>query len=761
MKNILAKSNGILLSDHSKKVSETSEKLMKRIISNSSDFYLFEVARIGGLLHDIAKSTLSFQKMLNKKTLEDDQKNKFRHNEIGWAFLYEYLDVEYLDLILDQVYWHHGISNKMNSNTSEDILNSLITKDVDIQRMKDVVINLLGQQYLLEIPRSDNDIYGKKTPEYYYNDEEHIRNSFAEKFILCRTCLISADRLVSKMEESLNMNDIDKTIEKFINKSSFFNIPNCPSTYNKNRFDRQIEISNDCDKTTIVKGPGGFGKTCVGLLWSLLSDKKCLWVCPRNFVADSAYNSLKNEIDEFGLDIKIELFLTGDIQKANYDISEPFTSDIIITNIDSYLSPTVGTKFADKLFLINSANVVFDEYHELVTEAALFSCFVNIMKVRHNYTDSRTLLLSATPIKMEFLWETTKNKTKILPNQTDHYPAAHNHKTNVNVIECLPSNIIKDSNSLILMNSISKSQEYKDLYYCDDLIHSGFIDKDKNLKIHNLYQKYDKKSLRHIKKSNIMGTRVIQASFDVSFQNVFESVLSPESTLQAYPRGDRWGDYIKPATYTTFKVLDSDLAENKVRDILYDRKLSDLWFNYLKKFNGTKMTLNELYCEYNLFSTKYATAIKIFITSKFQDSLEKLSFIYPKHFKKTKSSKIKTSGGNKLRTIGSEIFVIAKYHDNPNKYTDPISTRIYKNFDKDFDETNRTRVQLIGAIKSIIKSGDPRFDYTEIIKDKNITLDKIRDFSNKSNTPYIRFDKVYHPDYGLITRDALKRITTI
>lgn len=756
---ILAKSNGISLSIHSKNVSETAEKLMKKVLYKpeyiNTDIELFEISRIGGLMHDIAKSISTFQKMLKKEDTEDNQKNKFRHNEIGWAFLYTYLNVEKtkLDLILDMVYWHHGISNKLNDFDSDQILDSIPNKDVEILTMKKVLVELLGQDYLLNSPRCDN--YGKKTP-LYYNIIEDNNDTFTERTILCRSCLISADRLISNLEEFSCDYNIDDEISKITTKNKFtISELNRPSHYIKSRFDKQIEISNSCGKTTIVKGPGGFGKTLLGMIWTASSDKKALWVCPRNGVAESAYISIKNEIDALGLNIKIELFLTGEVKDANYDIKNPFTSDIIITNIDNFLSPTVSTRFADRLFLINVADVIFDEFHELVSEAALFACFVNIMKVRHLNTDSRTVLLSATPIKMDFLWNKINNNTLILPDDNTHYNAAHNRLTNVNVIECLPP--LEKSNSLYLMNAISNSQEYKNQYKCDDLIHSGFIDSDKDLKIKNLYNLYGKHSQRNIPKGNIMGTRIIQASFDISFQKVFESVLSPEATMQAYPRGDRWGDYSTPATYTTFRIKDTDVAENKVRDILYSKKLTDTWFDYFKQFNGTQMTLNDLYCEYNTFSKIYATEIKSYIQRKFRESVEKLSKIYPNHFKVTKKSKIKTAGGNKLRTIGNEIFVITKYY-NSNTFTDPISTRIYKDFDKDFKETPAQRGRILGAMKAITESGDTRFDYEDIINNKKNTLDDIRKCAIKSNTPYIRFDKVYHPKYGNISEDRLNNL---
>jgi len=751
---LLAKSTGnITLLSHSTLVSHICEKLIKKAL-NVKDDDLIKSIKIGGLLHDIAKALSIFQKMLKKQRDEDSAKNKFRHNEIGWAFLYSYLNVNdsILSLVLDMIYWHHGISNEMGKYTSDEILDSIADKDAEILIMKNVLVELLGAEYLLSAPRED--IYGKKTPIYYTLDN---LNEFTEKSILCRTCLISADRLASKLEESKYAYDIDNEINLIIAKETPFKITTCPSEYNKSRFDAQLEIAKKCSNTTIVKGPGGFGKTCVGLIWASLSNKKVIWACPRNGVAESAYISLKNEIESFGLNIKMELFLTGEIKEANYDIQEPFTSDIIVTNIDNFLSPTVSMRSADRLFLINNADVIFDEYHELTTEAALFACSINIMRLRNMFTDSRTLFLSATPIAVEFLWNTISRPTLVLPNAATHYKAAHDRKALIRITDNLPK--LEESNTLYLTNAISNAQDYKDMFDCNSLIHSGFTEEDKHTKILDLYTVYGKSSIRNIKKPNVMGTRIIQASFDISFQNVSESVLSPEATMQALPRGERWGDYIKQAIFTTYNVRGYESkAENKVRDILYEKDLTDIWFEYLRQFNGTQMSFDELYCVYNEYSSIHKKEIKDYILRKYRTSRTILSTIYPKHFRNISKTAIKTAGSNKLRSVGNEIFVTMRYY-NSDKYTNPISTRIYKSIDIDFDETSKTRTQLIHAMQAISKSGDERFEYEELLNNKeNMTLDAIRKYGLKSNTPYIRFDQVYHPDYGGIKPARLENI---
>lgn len=50
-----------------------------------------EIVRISSLLHDIGKICEDFQKLL--KNIKKESKSKYRHNEVGWAFLSKYLNL--------------------------------------------------------------------------------------------------------------------------------------------------------------------------------------------------------------------------------------------------------------------------------------------------------------------------------------------------------------------------------------------------------------------------------------------------------------------------------------------------------------------------------------------------------------------------------------------------------------------------------------------------------------------------------------------
>lgn len=743
MSKIKAKSFGIELITHSRNVLLTANKIIYTILKNPESTTL-EVIKLGALLHDIGKCTEVFQKMLNGKLKKS--KNKFRHNEIGWAFLYRYLNVnsETLKQVLDIVYWHHGISNKLNENNHFQILESV--SENDIETMKTILVELLGDDYLLKIPRDAENYNGEKTPLYY------SRNDDLEKYVINRTCIISADRLASKLEEKGLLDNVDEIIDEYLIKENTFVLDNCPSEYTT-RFSKQLEIVDSCEKTTIIKAPAGFGKTLTGLIWGAKTNKKLIWVCPRNAVALSVYNSVLNELKAFNLNVNVELFLSGEVLKTN-NKTEGFTSDIIITNIDNFLAPTIDSRISDRLFLINKADVIFDEYHELVGEAALFSSFITMMRVRNRYTESRTLLLSASPIKMEFLWNSQSQITKILPNNDEHYSAIHNKKYKLNVLN---ENVnVNDVNSLVIYNSIAQSQINKNKFNCKEIIHSQFLPEELTFKIEKLIENYGKKSIRTLPKTNLIGTHIIQASLDVSFKDLYESVLSPEATIQRCGRCDRWGDFDGQSTLNMFKVSDSN-SENKVRDILYKRNISDLWFDFLMESNGKEISLDELYKLYNLFNEKYASIIKNYITGKYNESLAYLERIYPIKFNETSSKDRLTAGSNKLRSSGNEIFYIAQIYKT-NEYTSPFNTQIYKSISEDFGESNNPLTRILGVYKKLRNEDDKRFNYNDLLDNKKITLDEVRKYGKKSDTPYVNFSKVYHKELGLINKELLEKI---
>jgi hypothetical protein len=188
-------------------------------------------------------------------------------------------------------------------------------------------------------------------------------------------------------------------------------------------------------------------------------------------------------------------------------------------------------------------------------------------------------------------------------------------------------------------------------------------------------------------------------------------------------------------------------------------ELSNLWFDELKKHDGEMVTPDDIYKIYNGHMSKYESKIKNHLISQYKESLNRLSKIYPEKFFYKSKSDVKTAGGNKLRTTNDNksVFYIAPYYNDPNKYSDAVSEEVYGSFTEHFNEDSNHFRRLINTFKFL--KGDDRFNFSDILeadKRKALTLDHVRHHAKLNNTPYIRFDKVYHPDYGFVSPNILK-----
>jgi CRISPR/Cas system-associated endonuclease/helicase Cas3 len=524
------------------------------------------------------------------------------------------------------------------------------------------------------------------------------------------------------------------------------------------RYNEQKKIVSQISKTTIVKAPAGFGKTMIGLLSGLQNNKKLIWVTPRNSVAESVYNSVLEESNSLFISPSIQLILGGEIEKSNFDSKKMFDADIIITNIDNFLAPSFKNETMDSSSLIFGCDVIFDEYHELVCDAVLMSLFVNIMRVRHKLTNSKTLLLSATQINCEYLWDSLNNKTTILPNKETHYNAIHDKKYLLKLIRERPI-ITPNTNSLVVKNTISSAQEEKLQGKYDLLLHNEFLKDKKSDDFKTLLERYGKKSLVSQNKPNVIGTHILQASLDISFNHLFEDVFSPQSTVQRWGRVDRFGNCIGESVITIIKERpNGDInkkyiaSQSSIKNLLYTRNLSDAWFDFLLPYNDKKLTLNEVYLIYNDFNKTFLKEIKAFINASHDESKRRLSSVYPVKFdNKIKNSKnILTAGSNKLRSMNNEIFFIVQ-DKNGKDWVGPFNKQMLKGFDEEFNEDSKTLNRMFKTMEKIRNSNNQLFDYNDIIDDKKYkTIDALRKMSKKSNTPYIVYNRYYDNELGVV-----------
>lgn len=752
MNEVLAKSNGTSLANHSKLVGLFARTIAsKKYIQN--DEVLFSEIEVSGFLHDIAK--------VIEKNQESIKKNKkmpikpTAHNEQGWAFLSKHLQCKSSSKknVLYNVYWHHGTANyqKVSNNVIYDNIDSK-----DIEKLILIVKELLKDNPYFSCsdePLSFSPIF---RPDFYQIEDEF--ESSIETF--SRMCLVSADRMVSgftpkKCDYFLeNSNKISDYIDDLMKISECDNINNIH--FDNERFEIQKNLATEEAKTICFNGPAGFGKTNAGLFWITKNKEKTIWVCPRNTVAYSVYHSLIETFEKFKIEgISVELYLTGKVQKKNTVDTEDFSSDIIVTNIDNFLTPSIDNRNAKRLFYTINTNVIFDEYHEYVTtnNNILLSCFINIMKTRHRNTQSRTLLISGTPIyEIEELWDYDSNKTAYLPNKYQHFPSAHDNPYFISVENNIP-HVDDNKNSIIFLNAISSTQDFKIKYPDTEIFHGDFEKWYKDHKLSQLFINNGKNSPVTISKQNVVSTHALQASADLSFSSLYESVVSPMATLQRIGRTNRWGEF-DSADFFVFNLKNN--SETHIKNILYNGKLCQKWFEVLLENDKKQLTLSQIYKLYNDFCQTNKSEIKKYIRKCYSDSILLLEGIYPtqsdiKEEEEEIQNKIFKSDSNKIRSNGNQIFCIYKIK-NSDRFTEPFNENVFGgDFKKTFGEPEDKKImnKIKNAMKNIIRSEqNGLYDYTLLVDSGYI--DEIRKAGKYSNTPYIVFNKEYDLELGLV-----------
>lgn len=754
---MLANSKGQNLVDHLKAAAYVAQE-MARICGY--DKRLQELAYTAGLLHDIGKATKSFQDYLSTSR-SDNESILPMHHEISWAFLIQKYGISPDNsLIFSAIYWHHARlldeSYEYLKYRDEIILK---TKASDLKRISGLV------QSLGLSARSGTVMDDDLVPALFSPDSTCDKNKNAE-MLAVRMCLISADRLVSKM----SADDAAAIAQGMVLPSAclskaqrpFFDTIPCPEEYESSRFNLQTSCAKEALKTrtTIVKAPAGFGKTLIGILYTLLQGKQSYWVCPRNVVAEAVYENIIREIQALNINCSIELYLSGDRKKANTSdgLIPEFSSDIVVTNIDNLLGPMVNNRTAERLFDILSGLVILDEFHEFASDSPLFAAFITYMRARHRLSSTAcTLLLSATPLNMHKLWD-SDHLTAMLPDKENHYPAAHEGSYQIAFLNDFPEDILPAS--LCVFNSVSMAQNQYENYAMDHLVHSRFIDSDRQQIMERIHSAFGKDGTGVGNGERVSSAPVIQAAMDISMVNLYDSVCSPETTLQRIGRCNRWGTYDdrNPKIYLYVPDLKSIANERGAINTIYNLKLRDLWVRYLQqKITGSQpITLKALYDIYNDYYADHGMDVWGFLREQYKNGLDDLIKYYP--VKLMDDSVEKNRNGKSLRSPSGSCYFTVKITGTKNEWLKPadVMDESEKELHRRFYDKGNLNVKLLNPsemlprIKALYECGYIRF--RRIAKNKSApprSLPHWFRLARDPETPIPDFSRVYDEKLGL------------
>jgi CRISPR-associated endonuclease/helicase Cas3 len=671
------------------------------------------------------------------------------YNEISWAIVCnnEYFKEEEVS----SIYWTEARflnSDKAYWENQKDILSNL--SDSDIEEIKKLA-KALGLTF--------NSIKAKEliVPSLYCSEKSKDSNQNSE-MVLIRACLVSAIRVLEKesfetIKSIAEGNSIPRHLIESSDKKSLNLKYSVPRDYDEKRFKIQKNAISSVleNKTTIVKAPSGFGKTLMGCLYASESSKRVFWVCPRNVIAETVFENIKKELQSFNMNLTLELYLTGE-RKKTWEMGgqsnltqDHFSADIVVTNIDSLLKPTVSDLASDKLFDVINSNVVFDEYHELLSDAPLFSAFIYMMRLRNRLCSNvNTLLLSATPNVMEILWDNVKNVTNVLPNKNDHFPPVHSNPYYVRIVDTMPD--IPEQGGLSIFNSIKNTQDRFDS--CDISVHSKYDSRDREIILKELHMNFSKGGKGISKGLRVVSSPLIQASMDLSFKSLEQSIISPEDTLQRIGRVNRWGE--QESCNLTF-CIPTDQGESSAIKSIYDFKLRTLWCDFLKNNLAEKITLKDLYSLYAKFYNTKQNLVEVqnFIVQCYLKGIESLKIdCVPVKFSRERqrslASKTASTSRNLRNPFGSYFVTIKTTQGD--WVPEPFNCDKFE-MDRIFmsPSNDRNTSQYIKVFKELINSG---FSFEEEVKklQKNkvrMSESKVSFLAKRKNTPFPDSSRIY------------------
>jgi CRISPR-associated endonuclease Cas3-HD len=692
---LLANSAGHTLRDHSIAVSKVSYWIAKHVLKLTED--LCEAARLSGLYHDIGKAIKEFQDFLMKIM---DGESFVYHHELSWAIislfsgellgslkprstLLPYEKANLNKIVRSAVYWHHAQPYEYKGDGEFGPVRSAINKIICFSEHDPACDKSKRQvEEILAFVRSLAPTYDstesipvtEPTPKMY---EESTDNSNPRSMCV-RACIIGADRRVSSLspEQVAEISNSDSDDIPDMCKAWFDDITNdcrtglaLPVGYSKERWDLQgecvskvSEAWNDNVSTVAVNAPGGFGKTSVGVRTHLHRGRRMFWIVPRNMIAISVFDSIIKELIAVDSSASVELYLGGRREdcRPGGEMLIPFTSDIVVTNLDNYLKRAIDNGDQEDLYKVLSSDAVFDEYHEFPRCGALYPLFLTTLRARHVLTGAKTLLLSATGHSVPCeLWDSASAKNTVyLPSRYEHYAPAHSEPYLVSISERLPETLQVGDASI--HNSVEATQVLYRARGADMCVHSRFTVNDSQKPREAVMRLFGKGGSRN---ARVSSAPVIQASLDVSFFNVSSSVSDAEDDMQRFARDNRWGDLLGIHRFIfCFPTGAISKNEDAAANLLAPAPIRNAWKKFVREHFTDEVTINisQMYVLYNKFSKRIIKLTLEYRRSEEKALLEDLSSYFPVKRPKpklkpsSKKAKVSKPGtGRKMSTEGN------------------------------------------------------------------------------------------------------------
>lgn len=670
---IYANTNGQLLKSHLFAVGWIARELVKELYPSEQKMagaalisgLWHDIGKLDPQFQEWLKKEI---KKKNNLPLDEDgvhiDKGKFsfekhpRHNEISlilFNLLAKITNPQIKRFIEHSIYWHHAKPiRKSEFDNQKEVLSQLIGNLQSEQEFQQLV--LTAKALIMDLQSSfsglqdstlnsvDIDeaesILHQVLPDYKSYSDKHSNLSGFDKDVLSnakkdiiRTALISADRAVSELDkdelvELIEEQNLNVIVEKILDQSGGHltdDIAECLDRFtqsgDKVRNQQQTTAAEKLcgvEKVAVLEGPAGCGKTKIALEWAAKKEaKKLIWVCPRVQVCLGIYDELIS--DDYLPDTKIEL-LTGEYKKTwnshqEYETTdtEQFGGQIVITTIDQVMNTITTHRQITGLVEFLNAHVVFDEFHELIKIPALNLLFAELVKAKSLREEQSNCLLVSATINPLFVTEVLDiHKDDIISvetfNQSDYQIEfqGYDETSEDSPLICQTYK----PNTFVISNTAKAAQLGFIRHQTEEnaiLFHGRYKKNDKREIFELVYQAFKKDGTKEF---NILRSGpIVQASLNITCDEMHTELTSPENWLQRLGRLDRFGQNTDGNFYITYLpnvIKDYGKQKNNVGNFLnkqFEFQSAYQWYLWLenKLVDNDSVKLSWLYQQYQEF----------------------------------------------------------------------------------------------------------------------------------------------------------------
>lgn len=628
---------------------------------------------IAAIFHDCGKTSQSFQKYLLSSDNEEPSPGHSSAGAVLFNNIVELSSREDEKIVRDIIEFHHTPYTRSTYlcdlyPTIDDIKNVIeYYRDIisEVEKITGVNLGITFKELNEEFEEDFDSISINENVSFTHcvwdGNNVNVRDTISQtsNFVAAFDVVRTADIIASKGENFSPMADNKYIIHK-------------PSHYDESRYNEQIsyveKLLSVNGKIDSLEAPTGYGKTAMGLIYTLLTGGYTYWILPTNFLATTTYNSIVNHIKDFSLEneVSVSLLLSGEWKEGK----DKENANIIVTNIDNFEISTFKNKRKYVGLQHITRHCIFDEYHSYAIMAPLMFSFVTTLRARNYYKNRRTLIMSATPIyHRQFVKEDMCNIVEV--NNNDF----NNIRYIFDFIETrdFKCDDKKGKNTLVINATVSQARNNYE--GCDVCFHSHFSDDDITKKIHYLLETKGKKG---DSRDSLSSTNIVNAGLDASWGNLITVNPTYIETFQAGGRVGRFNQslpkiitIVKDEAQAQMFLIEQIMKTKSVVDATYER-LKTLW----NKHNGiiTYKILSDDLKEFN-----NSKAMKNFINNCIQESATnyfKIEFSEGSKIQEATDNKAKkTNDKPSLRGSNRNIYVTIK--DDSGEMTKPFTIEEY------------------------------------------------------------------------------------